>query len=67
MNTRHKNVRALTKDSHSKTPPEDRAVIATSAHTGRVLVIETLHAAEGTIRVSIETTRSARPERIIAF
>jgi hypothetical protein len=42
--------------------------MTTNAHTGRVLVIETLHAAEDIIRVSIETTRSARlPEQIIAF
>jgi hypothetical protein len=67
MSTHHKNQVPLNKGSRSTTPPEDRAVIATSAHTGRVLVIETLHAAEGMIRVSIETARSARPERIIAF
>jgi hypothetical protein len=67
MSTRHKNHRPLNKGSRSTTPPEDRKVIATSAHTGRVLVIETLHAAEGMIRVSIETARSAKPERIIAF
>jgi hypothetical protein len=40
----------------------------THAPSGRVLVIETLHAAEDIIRVSIETAQSARlPEQIIAF
>jgi hypothetical protein len=36
--------------------------------TGRVVVIETMHAAADVIRVSIETAPSPRvPERVIAF
>lgn len=35
---------------------------------GRVVVIETVHAAEDVIRVSIETARAEwQPERVIAF
>jgi hypothetical protein len=66
MNTRHHNPQPLTKGSRRK-PPVQEHVRAPHTHTGRVLVIETRNAAEDVIRVSIETVRSARPERIIAF
>jgi hypothetical protein len=52
--------------SHPKAQPQDQ-VLAPTTQAGRVLLIETLNAAEDVIRVSIETVRSARPERIIAF
>jgi hypothetical protein len=66
MSTRHKNHKPLT-TSRPNAQPRDLG-LAPHSQTGRVLVIETLHAAEGMIRVSIETARSARiPERIIAF
>jgi hypothetical protein len=43
-------------------------VIENGATTGRVVVVETVHAAQDIIRISIETARSARPpERIIVF
>jgi hypothetical protein len=68
MSTHHKNPQPLHKGSRNKTLPKDRAVMTTHAQTGRVLVIETLHAAEDIIRVSIETARSAGlPERVIVF
>ena len=66
MSTRRNNHKTRNTSRRSKTPPRDRAVLATNAKTGRVLVIETLHAAEDIIRVSIETVTSRRlPERII--
>ena len=68
MSMHRKNPRPLNKSSRSKTPPKDRAVMTTNAQTGRVLVIETVHAAQDIIRVSIETARSAGlPERVIVF
>jgi hypothetical protein len=68
MNTRPNSHKTLNTSSRPKTPPRDRAVLATNAQTGRVLVIETLHTAEDIIRVSIETVTSPRlPERIITF
>ena len=66
MNTHHNSNKAHT-SSHPKAQPRDR-VFAPHTQTGRVLVIETLHAAEDIIWVSIETARSARqPERVIMF
>jgi hypothetical protein len=67
MNTRHNSHKRYT-SSRPKTSSRDRAVIAATAKTGRVLVIETVHAAQDIIRVSIETAKSARqPEPIIIF
>jgi hypothetical protein len=65
MSTRHNNHKPSTA-SHPNAQPQDQAR-ASSTQSGRVLVIETLHTAEDVIRVSIETVRSATPERIIAF
>ena len=51
-----------------KAPPSRRQpVIDHRTATGRVVVIETAHAAEDVIRVSIETVVSRLPERVIAF
>lgn len=66
MHTRHKHKPHST-SRHPKALPEDR-VRAPNGESSRVLIIETLHAAEDIIRVSIETARSQRlPERVIVF
>jgi hypothetical protein len=66
MRHRHNNHKPST-TSHPNAQLQDR-VLAPHTTTGRVLVIETLHAAEDIIRVSIETVRSVgQPERVIAF
>jgi hypothetical protein len=69
MSTRHKNQVPLNKGSRvpKAAPARRQSVIDTTTPTGRV-VIETVHAAQDIIRVSIETARSAgQPERIITF
>jgi len=69
MNTRRNN-KPLDKGRRVPlAPPSHRQrVIEHATGSGRVVVIETVHAAEDVIRVSIETARAAwQPERVIAF
>jgi hypothetical protein len=70
MSTRRNNRTSLNKGNRvPKAPPSRRQpIIDRATATGRVVVVETVHAAEDIIRVSIEMARAARqPERIIVF
>jgi hypothetical protein len=70
MGTRRHNQVQLNKGSRVSKPPLSRRqpVMDTNASTDRVVVIDTVHAAQDIIRISIETVKSARlPERVIMF
>ena len=69
MNTRRNN-KPLDKGHRVRQAPLSgrQRVIEHATASGRVVVIETVHAAEDVIRVSIEPARAAwQPERVIVF
>jgi hypothetical protein len=70
MSTRNKIIFPKTKGSRLGNKVSSRRQPVYEAHTPdrRVVIFETMHAAQEVIRISIETASHARqPERIIAF
>lgn len=70
MSTRRKNHLPMTKGKRipDPTPYRRQPVMKNDTTSGRVVVVETVHATEEIVRVSIETARYARqPEQIIVF